>query len=393
MGKRRFLKTLAGFGVSTTTLNWITKDALAQQTSDLKKDIPYVKAFRNTGDGNREPVYGSIPRDQWVRTEAAFNASRSLKQQLEKKTDVSNIVVATRDTDGERKLVVKYRTKKKSVPTDNGVETVTETPDISKTELETMLPSTVTGVVDTDQFTETLEDIPVLLEEETRIDQDHGGYDHKYDYQYRPVPSGSQFDHGTLSGRAQYQDGDQYWTLLATGHGLKDAAQNDDDLQQPNNGPKIGSHTTINYWREDSSDDVTDFGYFQPYSDIDVTDSIADDYGSYRPNPIGGIVSWDWIKNNMNSKTITKQGEHTGRTSGEIVDAENDRGQKVFWQQGNSKSGDSGGPHYTTIDGTRYFVGVHAWGVDVGSTEDDDGIRSGGNSGEKVENTANVWVY
>ena len=62
MGKRRFLKTLAGFGVSGTTLQYITKDALAQQTSDVKKEVPYVKALRNTGDGERTPIYGTIPR-------------------------------------------------------------------------------------------------------------------------------------------------------------------------------------------------------------------------------------------------------------------------------------------------------------------------------------------
>jgi hypothetical protein len=38
MGRRNFLKTLAGIGISGATLKYMTKDALAQVTDDPKKN-------------------------------------------------------------------------------------------------------------------------------------------------------------------------------------------------------------------------------------------------------------------------------------------------------------------------------------------------------------------
>jgi|GEM_PF-2762106 len=394
MGKRRFLKTLAGFGVSGTTLNWITKDALAEQTSDLEKEIPYIKAFHRKGPENEKPIYGTISREKWIKLEAAMAASNSLSTSLSKKIDTSNIVVGVRQRGRDPEIIVSYCTQRKTVPTDSGTKVVTTTPNISKETLENSVPTTRTGVVQTSAFSESVSNIPVVVEEESRIDT----YDAKFDAEYSPVPGGAQFDHGTLGVRAQCDDCDGYWAMLASGHALKDAQFNSDDLQQPKNGRVIGSHDSIEFWREDANensydDDITDFGYFEPNSDVELTDKLALDPSGYKSIPVAGIVSWDWVKNNQFSNTVYKQGEHTGITQGEIVKVENDYGQKVFWSQANGKSGDSGGPHYTFIDGDRYFVGINSWGVDVGSTSSDDGIRTGGNCAEKIEDKANLFVY
>jgi len=67
MGKRRFLKTLAGFGVSATTLNHITKEAAAKHTEDLNKEIPYIKASHTNKDGDRNPLYGSISVEEFIK--------------------------------------------------------------------------------------------------------------------------------------------------------------------------------------------------------------------------------------------------------------------------------------------------------------------------------------
>lgn len=376
MGKRRFLKTLAGFGVSGTTLRWITPEAAAEQTEDLKKKIPYVEAYRNSAEKKREPVFGSIERDRWVKTKAGEQAAQRLKKQLQKSLDVSGIYVANRNVRGEEELIVKY-TKKQ-----NRNRTGTTLTAASKSELERNLPPKITGRFEASEINEEVE-FPVVLKEETRIEQ---GY---YSHDYQPVPGGVEMDPCSSGCRA---DVDSEYVMMTAGHCLNGRTE---DVYQPENGEVIGTVDTFVFWKQDDQHDVTDFGYFSSDGDTTFTDFIGSNNGdnSYKSNPVTGTVSWDWISTDGYSSTVTRQGKTTGTRSGQIVDHENDRGQKAFWNQANSKGGDSGGPHYTFIDGNRYIVGIHAWGVDVGSTPDDDGIRSGGNSAEKIENETGAFIY
>lgn len=383
MGKRRFLKTLAAFGVTRPTLSTISKEDLFKHTENLNNEIPYIMAWKKIGNGDRKPLYGTIDRERWAKIKAVQNASKKLHHQLTTVLDTAYITVGCR-FGSEPMLVVKRVTKKKSTKKGR----VTNSPPFKRKQLDQTLPGTVSGEFKTGQNRYVIENIPVVVRDITR--EDH--YDAYYDYDYDPVPGGAQFDHGTLMCRAQL-NGSGQMVLLASGHGLKGAYQNTDDLQQPLTGDVIGDWDTIEYWRQDDATDITDFGYFETRSTVDISDRLAMDQNNSYKSSVWGAVSWDWITTHTNSATVHKQGEHTGVTSGEIVEVENDRGQKAFWNQANTKSGDSGGPHYTYINGDLYIVGVNSWGVDVGSTPEDDGLRSGGNSAEKIEDTANLIIY
>lgn len=69
----------------------MTKDALAEVTDDPKKEVPRLRSLRHTNhqevveEGRPpeiEPVYDTVPRDEWIETESAFDAERKLNQAI-----------------------------------------------------------------------------------------------------------------------------------------------------------------------------------------------------------------------------------------------------------------------------------------------------------------------
>lgn len=59
MGKRRLLQTLAAFGVPSASLPHLTADVVEAQTSNPKKEIPYVAAYDNS-NGTPTPIWDTI---------------------------------------------------------------------------------------------------------------------------------------------------------------------------------------------------------------------------------------------------------------------------------------------------------------------------------------------
>jgi len=326
MGKRRFLNTLAGFGVSATTLNYITKEAAAKHTENLNKEIPYVKALRTNESGDREPIYGSIPNDKYIKTEAIESASQALYNKIDNKIDTKNISIRVRkNNNDEFILVVDYKVFERLIDIDGELQRSSTTPNTSIQELEQIVPSTMTSTVESDRYKGELENIPVTVVE-TRNSEDI-----YFDEKYRPVPGGCQFGHGSTSYgttgcRARQWSGDENDVILASAHGLKKAREDDADIPQPAGGTIIADDLSVKYWRGQS----TDFGYFVP-SSTDATDKLAETGGGYKSEDISGVVTWSWIKNNINQAKIYKQGAKTGVTSGYLTDFVNDKGQKAFW--------------------------------------------------------------
>lgn len=111
MGRRGFLKTLAGLGVSASTASALTQDAVADVIGDPRREVPRIKAFRHTNheavveEGakpEREPDIYSIPRSMWAQVEAAHDARR----QVEKQLDGNYPVWVTDDNNGDKMVVV-----------------------------------------------------------------------------------------------------------------------------------------------------------------------------------------------------------------------------------------------------------------------------------------------
>lgn len=383
MGKRRFLKTLAAFGVPSASLPYLTTDVVEAQTSDPKKEIPYIAAYDNS-NGNPKPVWDTVRQERRLKTQALEGACSRLRHELSKKYNLDKVSFRAKMTEtGKPEIEVAYRIQE--IQGKNNVQV--ESPEVKKETLEATLPAKVDQKVDFGEVSGTVTDIPVFLEEQRVVEEAY------YDCEYTPVPAGCKFDHGTLCSRGWKESLDT-WVIVASGHGLKHAYNNDDDLNQPDDGRKIGNHEDIAYSRVDTEYDVTDFGYFFPnMNGTDVTDDFATDAcdSPYANEPIAGNVSFDWVKNNLNEDTVYKQGAETGFQSGVLTSYENDRdnNEKVYWTDLESTSGDSGAPVFTEIDGDRYLVGLHAWAYETDSGDN----RAGGNTCEKINDEMGIVFY
>jgi hypothetical protein len=308
MGKRRFLKTLAGFGVSATTLQYITKEALAEQTSDVKKEVPYVKALRNTEDGGRTPIYGTIARDKWLRINAAERASKLLARRLSKRFDSSGfeagVTVDMSSGSPEWETVVSRITTETTVFTPEGTPKRKRTePEFSLDQLKSELPNSMRVDMDRGKFSNDIS-VEVLARDEEKVDC--GKY---YDDTYRPVSGGCDINSGSTCSRAQEQDGNQDYVMVSCGHVTESINENQGgDVTQPgtaDDGTKVGYTDSSMYWQSQK----IDIGYFKPTSSVSVTDKIADENSDdYKSDPIAGIVTWDWIKSDGYLTGITKQG-------------------------------------------------------------------------------------
>jgi len=73
MGRRRFVKKAIGVDVSVASLQYGTKEGLAEAADD--SEVPYVKFLHgnpNSKEG-REPIYGSIDRNEHIRRRTAID--------------------------------------------------------------------------------------------------------------------------------------------------------------------------------------------------------------------------------------------------------------------------------------------------------------------------------
>lgn len=76
MGKRRFMKTLAGIGVSGSAIRHMSKETLAKTTGNPEKEVPMLKCLyhlnheevKNGNKPERKAEYFTLPRDEVVLT-------------------------------------------------------------------------------------------------------------------------------------------------------------------------------------------------------------------------------------------------------------------------------------------------------------------------------------
>lgn len=114
MGRRGFLETLAGLGVSTAALNGLDKDTFEQFVDDPKKEVPYVYSYVHTNHEavvesgatpERGPVRTTMPRAQWVRIKAAADARRRVADTLAE-IDQPLSAWTTTEADGDKLVEV-----------------------------------------------------------------------------------------------------------------------------------------------------------------------------------------------------------------------------------------------------------------------------------------------
>ncbi|ERH04436.1 MAG: hypothetical protein J07HR59_01570, partial [Halorubrum sp. J07HR59] len=367
MGRRRFLGTLAGMGVSGAAVTHLSRDAVAEV--DLDEEVPRLGKLHHTNHEEviqgkppeREPIHYTISRDKWAVVETAHDAASQVTKQLESagfEAGVrAGVTTVTRNNHDQKAVIVK-----RTVGETADGQAIT--PGVSEDELKDALPATVSGTAGDGKYQQTIENIPVEIETErvarspptAQPTPDVTGPGDQYEHKYRPVPGGACIQWGTAfpgscgtsCAPAYNEDAEQY-DLVTAGHVTKSKKihQPKDDLR---NNHQIGT-------RIDDKDKVDHPPQRAPPSfdagvvslSVDHTHMFAADDGdnSYLDDHhVFGVVGVDKLKDNENSDfEILRRGTESGMKEGTLGDVYED--DDAFDADTDGKPGDSGGPHYT----------------------------------------------
>ncbi|WP_232688716.1 hypothetical protein [Halobacterium zhouii] len=388
MGRRRFIKTLSGIGVSATALNYLSQESLADTVGDISDEVPEVAllaynnpdaTFKDADETGRAPIYRTIPRHRWQINHAAMNAAKRVQQAVEKqlggKQDDVGVEVRSDGDSVANRIVI--------------VSTTLEGYTDSTTDLDAIhdaTPRKAQGVVGSGQH-EYKQQFPVDVEEVHVIPQHY--YDSDYD---GSIPGGCELGiqvelanyFGTSTCGAVRED-NHGKAMISAGHFIDRAHPSDvNEVNQPQYGEVVGTHG----WDWESG--YFDAGFAYHNEGISQGTQLANDSGGRKPEQIDGIIPYNAIKGSIGdeSYSLNIQGCRTGHhdvypTGIRMGPNENDYQFKT--SIGDTKEGDSGGPHYKYDNGYIYIGGVHA-GI---SKEDNEPVAT---SAEYVENQFNLKI-
>lgn len=261
MGRRRFMNTLAGLGVSTTVLPYVSQKAAAE----LQDDSEIVRVYGVINDdsvagvdadiefaaealpddkiidpgpddrsaikgrmGRRKAILDTISYEKWKTAEAIRDARQRLEQTIPTRWTANREYitpsveirvekpVSSQTDPGSRYLAPIYPIYKKKGGKGNDVN-----PTVSFDEFRDEFPATISGIAGRGTYLETMvEEIPVRP---TKKEINLHAY---YDNYYRPVPAGCVFGTGadnsaTLGVRAyDFNDGSN--VILTAAHTFKE---------------------------------------------------------------------------------------------------------------------------------------------------------------------------
>lgn len=377
MGRRRFLGAVAGLGVSGAALQHLTKDVVA--SVDLDSEVPRLSKLRHTNHEavlrreerpKREPVFYTIPRDEWAVTETAHAAAARVNKLLEAK-GVSEGVTAgvttiTRNHRTEKAVIVK-----RTVGQTLDGETVE--PTASEEDLRGLLPDTVAGTAGEGEYRTTIDDIPVTIEtEEISLSPQTGPSDtgpgNYYNYQYRPVPGGSVLQWGGAGGSygtggTPVHDGNNAdYNLVTAGHVIQD-----EDMFQPETDSNDQIGTRIDDERNDPPGAGPGFDAGVINLDVDTYHQFAGNGGDdtyWNDVHIFGTVGRDELVDSENGNyDLRRRGSRTGMETGTLGDVYDDS--HAFDTSADENDGDSGGPHFVQEYNPNfgiyeaYIAGIH----------------------------------
>lgn len=394
MGRRRFLQTLAGFGVSTASLPYLTKEVLGQVVDNPREEVPYVKLHRHTNHREimpgtppkREPVWDTIPREKWVRVESAHDAAEKINEMIRKNFNSTWITagVSSRDGDPYEKVIVVEYTEMEHA------DGRTSTPSAPSSEVKDLLPNTISGTAGEGRKEWKMENIPVRFKEIERKEAESCVGD-VYNTEYDKIPGGCKTEDGTCCTPAMTDAGDE--AMIHCAH------LNKDYLSQPTDS-KSGADLKLNNKISSNSNDMADYRPYFPDQDTGFLQwRLADEDGTVKQPEIYGIVTWETIKNKEGTDyTLKQQGDRTGIESGTITHAiKKSTGEKNVRTDCHSGGGDSGGPVYHEFYNSHlnrhevYIAYINSWHTS-NSDGECPGDDSGGNSLEYVENQLGLTV-
>jgi hypothetical protein len=374
MGRRRFLKTLSTLGVSAAALNHMTKDALAELTDDPSQEVPRLKGMRHTNheaivNGTEppelEPIYYTIPRDEFVRIETRYDAARKIRKRV---GNDPQIHVGVRRQQDNLIVNVTHETVQRH---DGDVDE----PKLTFSELRESLPDYTHGKVSVGNKEYEVEDIRVRAVETRSVEDDYFDADYESD-----VPGGCKAmdDGGWTIGHPAYDDDRNEYVWTTASHCVERSSN-------------------VGVYQPDDSENDNYIGVSDKYTEAGNGDAAtiiqnsaeephyyyADYWGGYEDWPIYGTRSTEYLKDMAaNGETVYKQGKTTGRLEGAVLEVRND-GMFVLIDCDRS-GGDSGGPYFDVNDyGNAYAVGIH-------NRAGDTDTESKGTTMEYTNNTHNL---
>ena len=339
------------------------------------------EAVEDGAPPERETVYTAIPRELWIRNEAAYGAERRINALLRERhgTDLIRAGVRTDSSHVNHERVIDVRV----VEQDRGRAVGASgrlAPGVAPEAVREGLPGEVDGRVRARDESGVTASV---------VDEVRGGFpvevtqvrhelqtDEVYDHRYRPVPGGAKMQEGgpaTICTPAfDWGLGDH--VLVTAGHVTgPDAGE---PCYQPHStwwgGNYIGDSDEGHFEEHDTSADTDDdpdnttFDAATIDEEVGVTYDLASDGGDDQywsgVAGIAGTVPWAEIKNHEidHDYELYLQGSTTGRNKDHIhwvSDTYN-----VFETWVDSEGGDSGGPHFKIEDGYAYIAGVHDYG-------------------------------
>ena len=426
MGRRRFVKTLAGLGVSTAALPYLSQDAVAgmqdqkdvvrvsglinsdtlpEEVSNLGPTIDWSastpdpsSAYLQNPDtealGGRTPILKPTPYPKWKAVEAARDARRNLAAKIPESwtsnRDYLTIRVAV-EVDGTVKNPVdparRYLVPIYPVITRANGEV--EKPNISFEEFSSYFPSNINGVAGRGTALEaTVTDIPVRPE---RREEELQAY---YDNYYRPVPAGCVFgtgaDNSATLGMPATNDSDGGAVFLTAAHIFKDIIGWSREAHQP---VWINSSDQYKIGETDGNRRVnqSDFDAVVVHNlTANTTRNFAANNGdnTYQDTyPINGIITNSelYYYAGDESYEITKQGVSTGRRSGFISGFDGN----ILGIRAYAESGDSGGPYFREYYEPEF---AYEYSLAAGVHKGASGSTANATAIETIENQFNVTV-
>ena len=313
MSRRRFLQYMASIGVGSAALSELTKEAVARNTDDHDDQVVELFGYQYKDknppeprqDVDREPVFFSIPHDQWVRTECANAAAQRLEKQFEKE----GYSFGVSSLDGQSCVVAKH------INYDGSQSKGTNK---SFDQFESDVPYTIDQSITRHGEEYSVENIPIKRRKEKCETQ--GNY---FTNEYRPVPGGCEAGTGTdgepgggwtIGHPARYSDNLQM-VLVTASHcidrtGNKEVYQpseDEDDL--------IGKSDE---WTQAGDGDVASI---RMVDDVNNHYDIAAYSGSAEDWTVVGTVSSSSLDHMAaNNDYAYQQGRRTGREYDQIDD-------------------------------------------------------------------------
>ena len=314
MGRREFTKTLSALGVSSATLGFTSRDVLAEQVSDLKKEVPYTAYLRVSSENpreksEREAIIKTIPRDEWERRQAGLRARDKVGDIVDSKFAADNISLAFTGMDqspvgfGVEIHVVTHIDKERIASSKIGRE-----------EIRKAVPQTVDVEVPSRAGTTGFSNVPTRVvstsakrlncedcQDFTEWDAVPGG---------TPIRNDTDNEIGSLTARFDHPDHGSGW--VTAGH----VVNADTGAKISQAGDEIGrSKEAYN----DGYD--VDYAFIGPSSDEQTSGLMANGSNNETTETVVGSVTTEELENNVDNTDyrLKTQGRTTCRTDGYIT--------------------------------------------------------------------------